>query len=495
MSYTFFESACGKVPSVLNASTRNLVAIEAYSAGIDVYLAKREGESTRKFVLSDGIKYCEYSGATGGLTTRSAINTCKDKVETKRLIQEAGVKTPGWKEIDFSHPNFNPVKVLDAVDRDIEFPVVFKPRSGIKGRGVVVGIADRHALSEVIEKHSKTGGQYLIEEQVDGTEYRGFVISGKCMALLKRVPPEVIGDGVNNISELIRVYNNKRKKNPHLRSRLIGFSAAKEYLKSTGLSLDCIPASGQVVRVSSAGNFSVGGMSVDVCPEEHADIAAPASNAVDQIKGLQYAGVDLIANSQGQVYVIEINHNPAIGSHHFPAVGTPRNIAREILRSYFPDREDGYSHDLYFDYRKLRSCLETEGVGSVKVLRKPESLVSKKITIKGSVQNKGYRRFIRKCAFSLGVHGVVENQKDGDVLVWTCCREPELLEFVKKIGAGNKRAIVESLETSAWDGPLMFGFKVVRKNGKGKKKNRVSKYPNKGIIYRVKRLARKSFGL
>ena len=42
----------------------------------------------------------------------------------------------------------------------------------------------------------------LIEEFISGTEYRFFVLDGKCEAVLLRVPANVVGDGKHTIAQL-----------------------------------------------------------------------------------------------------------------------------------------------------------------------------------------------------------------------------------------------------------------------------------------------------
>ena len=45
----------------------------------------------------------------------------------------------------------------------------------------------------------------LVEDFVAGKEYRFFVIEGQTVAILHREPANVVGDGVQNIRELVTV--------------------------------------------------------------------------------------------------------------------------------------------------------------------------------------------------------------------------------------------------------------------------------------------------
>lgn len=52
----------------------------------------------------------------------------------------------------------------------------------------------------------------ILEEYVVGQEYRFYVLEEKVLAVLNRIPANVTGDGVNNLSELIKIKNKERKK-------------------------------------------------------------------------------------------------------------------------------------------------------------------------------------------------------------------------------------------------------------------------------------------
>ena len=64
--------------------------------------------------------------------------------------------------------------------------------------------------SNAIKFALKEDKDILIEEFIEGTEYRFFVIEGKTHAVLLRVPANVKGDGQHTIRELVEIKN----KNP-----------------------------------------------------------------------------------------------------------------------------------------------------------------------------------------------------------------------------------------------------------------------------------------
>lgn len=68
------------------------------------------------------------------------------------------------------------------------------------------------------------------------------------------------------------------------------------------------------------------------------------------------------------------------------------------------------------------------------------------LTIKGDVQETGYRVIIQKTALKMGLTGYVENLKNGDVKVICECEENELDKFIEAITVKNDIVFVEKIE-------------------------------------------------
>ncbi|MFX3926901.1 bifunctional glutamate--cysteine ligase/glutathione synthetase, partial [Streptococcus suis] len=73
-------------------------------------------------------------------------------------------------------------------------------------RGAVYAKGLDIAFSEV--------SQVLVEVFVAGTEYRLFILDGKCEAVLLPLPANFVGDGSSNIPELV-----EKKKQDQMRGR------------------------------------------------------------------------------------------------------------------------------------------------------------------------------------------------------------------------------------------------------------------------------------
>ena len=55
--------------------------------------------------------------------------------------------------------------------------------------------------------------------------------------------------------------------------------------------------------------------------------------------GMKITGVDIIYNKfTKKAYVLELNNQPGIDIHHFPAIGRPQNVAKDII-DYILDQQ------------------------------------------------------------------------------------------------------------------------------------------------------------
>ncbi len=130
---------------------------------------------------------------------------------------------------------------------------VVKPADGNKGSGITVGARDFDSAWNTAL--SVTSAGILIEEQfMGGVEARYVVVGNKCVAVIKRIPPHVIGNGVDTVEMLIHKKNDTRMKNPSLSYRLIKINQNRlSIIQDQGFKLDSIPAKDKVVLIDWKG--------------------------------------------------------------------------------------------------------------------------------------------------------------------------------------------------------------------------------------------------
>lgn len=220
-------------------------------------------------------------------------------------------------------------------------PVVVKPANGIMGRNVFVGVHKKRDFLAAFETVSAADkGKILVEKFYEGVEHRCLVVDRRLIAVTRRRPASVLGDGVHSVAELVELKNVDR--GPiHLDVRLD--DSAEELLSRSGMTPDSIPGAGQRIFLRSTSNLHQGGDALDATDELSAEEAGIAESVARAIPGARCIGVDILfprEPGQGTARVIEVNTNPMVSMHHFPYEGQPRNVAGAIIDAMFPSTKD-----------------------------------------------------------------------------------------------------------------------------------------------------------
>jgi cyanophycin synthetase len=189
----------------------------------------------------------------------------------------------------------------------------------------------------------------IVEQFFAGADHRILVIGGEIVALAKRVPAHVIGDGSSSITRLVDDINlDPRRGEGHasVLTRIDFDEAVDHYLAASGMTRESVPAAGQVVPLRPTANLSTGGTAIDRTDEIHPYNALVARRAA-KIVGLDIAGIDFVCPDISKSVrdtgggIIEVNAGPGFRMHLEPFQGRPRNVARPVLDLLFPNRSDG----------------------------------------------------------------------------------------------------------------------------------------------------------
>lgn len=275
-----------------------------------------------------------------GPSSSAAIQEiCDNKYVARLLVRETGVNVPKSSFIGLNHP-----ADFGRFAEEIGYPVVIKPNNLARGQGVFVNIDSNEKmmkrLKDLSELVNNPHEKVLIEKQYMGNDFRFFVVDGRVISVTKRARASVTGDGEHTISELVELKNDKRKQNRNLKECLIP-TDPKEYnrLEREGKSLDHVPDENEVVILRDESNISHGGDSIDFTDTVHPTYREIAIKAVQAIPGMNYGGVDIIANDITQVpdsdnYVVtEVEFSPGPISV-YPWKGEPRDMASPVLDFY-----------------------------------------------------------------------------------------------------------------------------------------------------------------
>src|SRR5699024_7652863 len=164
------------------------------------------------FELSDGENKYRYYSTRGSLVAKEAVNICVNKHRTKEYLDASNVPTPKGFEYKGEIENDEIVKKIKQ-DISLSFPLVIKPTDGTGGKGVIANIRNIKEFEENLNYVRDTLGykNVIVEEHFHGEDYRVYVVGNEAVAATKRISPNVIGDGVSTIADLIKEKNNQRK--------------------------------------------------------------------------------------------------------------------------------------------------------------------------------------------------------------------------------------------------------------------------------------------
>ncbi len=269
------------------------------------------------------------------LTSFVAESIAQDKELTRTLLDAAGIPIAAGRRVASAEDAWNATCEIGA-------PVVVKPLDGNQGRGVGVNLMSREQVEAAYAVAAEISGNVLVERYIQGQDYRMLVVGNKLIAAARRNPPQVIGDGVHSVGQLVEQINSDPRRGEGHANALtkIHFDEiALAHLATQGLTADSIPAEGERVLLRNNANLSTGGTATDVTDDVHPELAARVEAAAEMI-GLDICGVDVVCNSvskplEGHGAVIEINAAPGLRMHLQPSFGKGRAVGEAIIASMF----------------------------------------------------------------------------------------------------------------------------------------------------------------
>lgn len=495
---------------MIGARNNNLcsytIALEGWRRGLNLKFYSKKVKQNRLhvpgclFSLSDGEVTHMFYKSRGMRVKGEAFTIGGNKILSKKTLEKKGIPVP--KGEIFSKED-NDEDII-AYAKEIGYPVVLKPSNAAQGKGVIANIGDESFLKKSIE-HVRNDLNYkevILEEHVNGEEYRVYVMEDEVLAVLNRIPANIVGDGKHSVQELIRLKNIVRKKNPRLYSCLIKVDyEVKSRLEKKGLDLNSIPEKDEHIYLRKKSNISSGGDSVDKTDELPDEIKKIAINALKHIPDFPNGGIDIMVDYSKPIEeaakVIELTPVPQIGSILYPMKGKGRDIPASIVDYYFPETKHlkNNNPNIYFDIRDVLTPLMSKSASEVTVIPCPEYMeVQKRYIIKGKVQGVGYRRWVRKKALEADLYGFAQNMKDGSLVVGVAGERESVESFKKICGQGPKMSNVTEVLEENWTGAIKVGFEIKKDPKRSKQaiksKTKVSvktESPPPSLLRRIKR--------
>jgi cyanophycin synthetase len=237
----------------------------------------------------------------------------RDKWLSTRLLRALGLPGTDNERVSSADQAVHSAQTLG-------YPVVVKPADQDQGRGVVANLRNEAGVRAAYAAAAEFSKNILVEKHVEGFGHRFTLCEGELIAVSKRIPGGVVGDGRHDIVALLAL----QLQDPIVRrsfsqGRVELDDEARSLLSERGLSAHSVPAAGDFVLLRRRDNISAGGRVV------HQDLALihPDNTLLAQRAAkalvLDVAGVDIlcpdITRSWREVggAICEVNARPQFG--------------------------------------------------------------------------------------------------------------------------------------------------------------------------------------
>lgn len=444
----------------------------------------------RSYSLESKSKIHYFNQSRGDLVSNEAVKIAESKHKTKEYLKRHNI--PVMPSMEFTE-NVSDQEIIQRV-KEFGFPVIIKPTYGTLSRGVVLNIKNDTKLEESLTLVREKLGfkNIIVERYFEGEDIRLYVVNQVVVAALRRVPAKVTGDGKSTIKQLIQAKNKTRRNNPYLAARPVKLDEEViSVLKRNNYELDSILEDGKTILVKNKSTMNQGVDLYDITDEVKSHIKRLAINTLNALPNIPHGSIDMLYNGEEAV-VLEVNPSANISMHMFPTEGKSRNVGAYLMDFYFPETKEksGKHANMYFDLLDIVDILKRNYTNYIEVKSLPESpIYAKRYVISGTVQNVGYRNWIKRQATLENLHGFAKNLNNGNVeVVVASSVQQKINGFEKKCIKGSKKSIVENVEGFNWDKEIKMGFEIVSTPNK-KKKTPSSPIKKKvTLIERVKKL-------
>jgi len=285
-------------------------------------------------------KYQQRIQATITSETRHiAVELSCDKEDTHNLLNDLGLPVPHQRMV------YSAQEAVRAA-KSIGHPVVVKPLDANHGRGVSIDLNTDEEVSTAFDEakaHSKSRS-ILVESFVTGFDHRMLVVNNELVAVAKRVPGHVIGDGKQTIAELVEEVNTDPRRgigHEKVLTNLELDNQAMRLMADAGVTSETVLPKDEQLFLRDTANLSTGGTAIDMTDVVHPDNRDMAERAIKAL-GLDVGGVDFLIDDITQSYkdiggaIVEVNAAPGFRMHVAPSEGTPRDVSGKVIDMLFP---------------------------------------------------------------------------------------------------------------------------------------------------------------
>ncbi len=324
-------------------SNRTLVvAREAAKRGLPVKSFKFLGrESTNFFSIKIKNKKILFEVLPTEEIAKIAKTDFDDKYKLKRILQSANLpRAEGGR--------FYKTKMAVAYGKKLGFPLMVKPNNSSLSKHITCNIQNEADLEKAIQIARMINSYFIVEKFIKGDTHRVTLVNHKMAGCCMREAPNVIGDGVHTIAELIKIKNKHpwrgeaHQKNFTLH-KINKDEKTASFLKNKGLTFESVLTEGTKAYLRDKIILKCGADIHDKTDEVH-PYNVELFEKISRLCGAPLIGLDFICQDISRPYhqqecaVLEANSLPYIDMHHYPIAGKPRNIAGLIMDYVLKDK-------------------------------------------------------------------------------------------------------------------------------------------------------------
>lgn len=318
------EKSSAKVQTALPAAVE-LMFEAARRLGVETRLLDPEHGYLWDFALGDGRRRAVI-GSKLPVNDAAADRLAQDKHYTNLVLAAAGYRVPaGVRLLAASHyqqaeyASFLGLAPARDLANRLGFPLIVKPNSLSHGRHVAL-VDSWNELESAVERVFAWDTIALVQERIEGREFRLDFLGEEYLIGYERRPLEVEGDGRSPLAALIQNVDGRLVRGPILdelrraapwRQALGGHVADPRSEEA----LDWVPPPGQRLRLSgTVMNLNRGATAVHlpVIPESWRQWCVQLGRSL----GLEHFGLDLRAESleaaPSSAVVLEVNATPLV---------------------------------------------------------------------------------------------------------------------------------------------------------------------------------------
>ncbi len=287
--------------------------------------------------LGYGVHQKRIQATTTANTNMIAVDIAANKHATKTLLGDMGVPVPKGFRIRYED------ELEETLER-VGFPAVIKPLDGNHGKGATVGIRSLEDARVAWERAKEYSRWIIVEQQLEGEDFRALVVNNRLIAVAKRIPAHIFGDGNQTVQQLIEETNADPRRglgHEKVLTEIQIDGQTMRCIRGSGYELDSVLPKGERLFLKTTANISTGGTAIDLTDEVHPENVF-LFERIARIIGLDVAGIDVIAPNVSEPLrqsgggIIEVNAAPGFRMHLAPSDGIGRNVAEHVLDMLFP---------------------------------------------------------------------------------------------------------------------------------------------------------------